>query len=136
MPTTVIAGLTTFAAFVAIDLVWLTLMAPRLYRPQLGDLAASNPRLAPAIIFYLIYTVALTILVVLPAIRTNSPMQALINGAVFGLAAYATYNLTNLSTLARWPLALTVVDMTWGTVLTATAAFAVASVVPLISGRS
>jgi uncharacterized membrane protein len=43
-------------------------------------------------------------------------------GALFGLVAYRTYDLTNQATLRDWPVWLTVLDMGWGTVLTAVAA--------------
>jgi uncharacterized membrane protein len=44
-------------------------------------------------------------------------------GAIFGFVAYATYDLTNLATLKDWPLAITIIDLVWGTLLTASTAF-------------
>jgi uncharacterized membrane protein len=41
-------------------------------------------------------------------------------GALFGLLAYATYDLTNLATIQGWPWEIAVVDMVWGTVITGT----------------
>jgi len=38
---------------------------------------------------------------------------------LFGLVTYAPYALTNLATLRDWPVVVTVVDLIWGTVLTA-----------------
>ena len=64
------------------------------------------------------------ILVVQPALDRGSWHKALLLGAVFGLCAYGTYDLTNLATLQRWPLRLAIVDMAWGTLLTATTALA------------
>jgi uncharacterized membrane protein len=40
-------------------------------------------------------------------------------GALFGLVAYATYDLTNLSTLKGFTTKLVLVDMLWGVCLTA-----------------
>jgi len=40
-----------------------------------------------------------------------------LRGAIFGFVTYATYDLTNHATLVNWPMLMTVVDMTWGTVL-------------------
>lgn len=40
------------------------------------------------------------------------------------VVAYATYDLTNLATLSRWPLVVAVVDMVWGTIITAMASLA------------
>jgi uncharacterized membrane protein len=45
-------------------------------------------------------------------------------GALFGFFAYATYDLSNLATLRQWPLPLTLLDMAWGTALSAAAAWA------------
>jgi uncharacterized membrane protein len=48
--------------------------------------------------------------------------SAAINGALFGFFCYATYDMTNFATLRDWPLPMVVVDIVWGTVLTATTA--------------
>jgi uncharacterized membrane protein len=39
-------------------------------------------------------------------------------GAAFGFFAYATYDMTNYSTLKGYPASVAAVDLTWGTVLT------------------
>jgi len=59
------------------------------------------------------------ILVVSPAVKAQSPMQALLLGALLGLCAYGTYDFTNLATLKGWPVIVTVVDLAWGTFITA-----------------
>jgi uncharacterized membrane protein len=46
---------------------------------------------------------------------------AIIYGAAVGFMAYATYDLTNQSTLKNWSTALTIADLIWGTVLSAVA---------------
>ena len=51
-------------------------------------------------------------------------------GALFGLVAYATYDLTNLATLRGWSLPVTLVDIAWGAAVTALSA-AVATAVLL-----
>ena len=38
------------------------------------------------------------------------------------MAAYATYDLTSLALIRDFPLAIVVVDLVWGTILTGTAA--------------
>lgn len=45
------------------------------------------------------------------------PARAFAWGALFGLIAYATYDLTNLATIKDWPLLVTIIDLVWGTVL-------------------
>jgi len=81
-----------------------------------------NPNLVAALIFYLIYILALVILVISPSLEKNSLQTAILHGALFGLCCYATYDLTNLATIANWPLIVTIVDLIWGTVLSATVA--------------
>lgn len=106
-----------------LDAIWLTTMAPRLYRPAIGDLLADRPDMRAAIAFYVIYVIGIVFLAVTPALREGSALRALTTGAALGFVAYATYDLTNQATLRSWPLHLTLVDVAWGTVLTAASAW-------------
>ena len=115
MPSFLVAYLVTGGIFLALDAAWLTLMSGRLYRPALGSLMRDDIALAPAIVFYLVYVSVLTVLVVAPAAAAGKGSRALFHGALIGLAAYATYNLTNAATLKGWPNLITFVDWTWGT---------------------
>lgn len=119
-----LAGLYVICAlvFFAIDFVWLSVATSRIYRPQLGDLLAEQPKLAVAAGFYLLYVVGIIGLSIIPGLREDAVAGALWRGALFGFLAYATYDLTNLSTLRDWPWQVSVVDMIWGTVLTSTVA--------------
>ena len=116
--------LATLAAFLAIDLTWLGVVARGLYRSQLGHLLSPNPNWPAAILFYLMFVAGLLYFAVLPGANAGSAGQALLRGALFGLIAYATYDLTNLATVKDWPLAITVVDMLWGTGLAAAVSYA------------
>jgi len=109
--------LATFAAFLAIDLVWLGLVARTFYRKYLGFLMAPSPNWLAAILFYLLFIVGILVFAVLPGLETNSLKNTILRAALFGLVAYATYDLTNLATLKDWRLTVTVVDLIWGTVL-------------------
>ena len=109
----VAALLTFFAA----DMAWLGTMAPRFYRPTLGDIAISGVNLPPAILFYALYPIGLLIFATYPALRSESIMTAVIYGALFGFFTYATYDLTNYSTLRNWTVQLTLIDVAWGTFL-------------------
>jgi uncharacterized membrane protein len=106
--------------FLAIDMVWLTLVAKNFYAKQIGFLMAKNPNLFAALIFYLIFIAGLIIFVITPALDKKMWTQALLTGAFFGLVTYATYDLTNLATIKDWPLIITIVDLIWGMVLSAT----------------
>ena len=116
--------LATFVAFLAVDMVWLVLVARTFYRKYIGFLMAPSPNWAAAIIFYLLYIVGILVLAVLPGLEANSLKTTLLRGALFGLVAYATYDLTNLATLKDWPVIVTVVDMIWGTVLSVAVSYA------------
>ncbi|PVM86123.1 DUF2177 domain-containing protein [Caulobacter radicis] len=121
----VLGYLATAVVFLALDAVWLTQMADRLYRPRIGALMADTPSLPPAVAFYLIYIGAVTWFALAPALRPDGGWpRLLINAALFGLAAYATYDLTNQATLKTWSTAVTLADMAWGAFVTTAAASA------------
>lgn len=129
MKTLGIAYAGTLISFLVIDTIWLGLIAKSFYRDQLGDLMLPSPNFAVAAVFYLFFAVAIAVLAVRPGLESGSVWTAIGYGAVLGLAAYGTYDMTNLSTLKGWPVTLSVVDLVWGTVLTATAsAFGYAAV--------
>jgi uncharacterized membrane protein len=107
----------TLVTFLAIDAVWLGLIAKDMYRRELGHLLAPNVRWGAALVFYIIYIAGLLVLVVLP--HRGAPLLTVVGlGALFGLVAYATYDLTNLATLTRWPLSVTLADLAWGAFVT------------------
>lgn len=108
----------TLVIFLGIDAFWLGLVAPKFYRSQIGHLMADKAILSAALIFYLLYMVGLVFFVVAPGM-SMSTREVILRGALFGLVAYATYDLTNLATLRDWPVFVTVVDLVWGTFLTA-----------------
>lgn len=109
--------LIAFLTFLAIDGLWLIVIAKDFYAKQLGFIMTKTPNLTAALFFYVIYTFTMVVLVIAPALQKGSLMTAILTGALFGLCAYATYDLTNLATLKDWPLLVTIVDLTWGTVL-------------------
>ena len=51
-------------------------------------------------------------------------VEAVVRGAVLGLAAYGAYNLTNLAVVRDWPTMLTFADWPWGAFVTAASAAA------------
>lgn len=111
--------LVTAAVFLAIDLLWLGLVAPKLYKQHLGHLMAEKTNFLAAGVFYLLYVAALLVFVINLAIASGSVWQALLKGAFLGLVMYATYDLTNLATLMDWPLNITLIDLLWGSFVTA-----------------
>ena len=103
--------------FLAIDMLWLTVIAKQLYADRLGYLMAPKPNLLAALAFYLLFVVGLMVFVIQPALVSGSWLQALLAGLFFGLVTYATYDLTNLATVKDWPWGVTVVDLAWGGIL-------------------
>lgn len=114
------AYLSAGLAFGVLDIVWLRWAGPNFYRPALGDLLAPQFRMAPALVFYLIYIAGMVWFAVRPGLVGGVP-QAVLNGALLGGLAYATYDLTNQATLRVWPVHLTLVDIAWGAAATALA---------------
>lgn len=116
-----IAYFSTLLSMLAIDGVWLSTMMNRFYKPRMGELLAKNASYAPAVVFYLLYAFGVLFLVIQPALKNGSPLwQTFLYGALLGLMAYGTYDLTNQATLKNWPTSLTVVDLFWGSLLTGT----------------
>ena len=111
--------LLSFVSLIGLDAIWLTKVSPKLYKEQIGHLMAAKPNLAAAGLFYLIYIFGLVVFIVQPAVQKESIMYAATRGALFGLVAYATFDLTSLAVLKDWPIKITVIDLIWGSVLTA-----------------
>ncbi|MDM7996420.1 MAG: DUF2177 family protein [Acidobacteriota bacterium] len=109
--------LITIPIFFVIDLIWLGVVARGFYQKHLGYLMRTPINWTAAIIFYLLFIVGIVFFAIKPALESQSPVRALVYGALFGFFTYATYDLTNLATIKNWPVIVTVVDLAWGTVL-------------------
>jgi uncharacterized membrane protein len=105
-----------------LDLVWLGVVARGWIAQQLGPLMREQVDLVPAVLFYLIYCAGLGFFAVAPGLEGGGWAKAAMLGAFFGLVAYGTYDLTNLATLKNWPMPMVVVDLIWGTALSAVSA--------------
>lgn len=117
--------------FLILDGLWLGLIAKSFYAKQIGFLFKTDINWIAALIFYLLFIAALILFVINPAIEKGSLTHALLFGALFGFITYATYDLTNLATLKDWPILVTIVDLIWGSFVTA----AVASLTFIIFNR-
>jgi uncharacterized membrane protein len=114
--------LLTVPVFLAIDLLWLGVLARGFYRDNLAHLLSPTVNWPAALLFYLLFIAGILYFAALPALAEGSVRRALVNGALFGFFTYATYDLTNLATLPNWPLRVVLVDVLWGTVLCAAVA--------------
>lgn len=110
------AYLGTLLAFLVLDDLWLGVFMGPTYKSLLGALMLDQPRWLPAVLFYLLYTLGCVVFVVL---QSGSWQRAARLGALLGMVAYGTYDLSNWATLQGWSAGLALMDMAWGTFLTA-----------------
>ena len=99
------------------------MVAKNFYRQHIGHLMSPDVNWGAAVLFYAVYIAGIVFFAIKPALEAGSAARALAYGAVLGFVAYATYDLTNQATMSDWPVLVTVVDLAWGTVLTATVAY-------------
>jgi len=118
------AYIASAVSFLALDALWLGVVAQKLYQREFGPMLLDKPNMVAAAAFYALYLVGVVFFAVKPAIEAGSWSRAALNGALFGLVAYATYDLTNLATLKGFPVRVVAPDMIWGAVVTTAAALA------------
>ncbi|MBV4484122.1 DUF2177 family protein [Pseudomonas sp. SWRI153] len=118
MKKALIAYVATLLTFLLLDGIWLGLLMAPTYRELLGPLMLEKPLLVPAAVFYCLYVIGCVVFVVLPALTWQRAAKM---GALLGLVAYGTYDLTNMATLRGWSVQVTLMDWAWGTLATAIA---------------
>lgn len=116
--------LATLSVFVILDAAWLTLVGLEMFQSQIGSILLPQPLLGAALAFYAIYAFGLVALAVQPALAARSIATAAAKGAVLGLTAYATFDLTNLAVIKGWTIGLAVTDIAWGVVASTFASMA------------
>ncbi len=114
----------TLLVFLALDFLWLGLVAKPFYQRHLGHLFAEEVNWAAAFLFYFLFILGMMVFVIHPGIKTGSAMHVLWKGMLYGLVTYATFDLTNLALLKDWPATIVVVDIIWGMVLSGTVSMA------------
>lgn len=118
----------SLAAFLAVDMLWLGVIARDYYRHQLGHLLAPDVRWGAALLFYLIFVLGIVVFAVLPALESGSLSRSILLGGFLGLVGYAAFDLTSLALMKDFPSRLVAVDLAWGcclSALTAAAGFGV-----------
>lgn len=118
------------ATLIVLDGLWLGLIMKDFYRRNLApiarmDGASLDPIWPIAALVYPVIALGITVFVLG---RAKSPTEAVLYGALFGALTYAVYDLTNHATLREWTATMTVVDVLWGAVSCAAAAWITASV--------
>ncbi|MDP3411368.1 DUF2177 family protein [Bosea sp. (in: a-proteobacteria)] len=132
--TFIAAYLVFLLVFGVIDVIWLSIMAGALYRPALGALLLDKIRWAPALLFYFAFPALLIHFALMPALQEASATAAFTNGALLGLLAYGTYDLTNYATLRPWTLKITVADLFYGAIVAGVSTLAAFSAVVAMRG--
>jgi uncharacterized membrane protein len=118
-----ITFLVSISVLVIFDLIWIGIIAKKFYRKQLDSIMSSSVNWWAAAVFYLLYTLGLMVFVIVPGMEHGNILRVFLMGALFGLIAYGTYNLTNLATLKDFGLKMVLFDMPWGAALTATISY-------------
>ena len=119
--------LATLIVLIPVDFLFLGIVAKGFFSSQVGDMLGEI-RVAPAVLFYLLYVVGVVVFVSGPLGATWQ--STLLYGALFGFFCYATFELTSLSLLKHWTWAVVILDVSWGTFVTAlssTAGFLIAN---------
>lgn len=126
-----IAYLAALLVFGMLDAIWLWTMSGRLYRPVLGDILLSDLRMTPAIVFYFLYPAGLTFFTIAPVLKSGEWYTAGLYASFFAIIAYGTYDLTNYATLRNWNLEITIIDLAYGTTVSA-----ISAIVGLMAARA
>lgn len=126
--------LTMAGILLVLDLLWIGVIARDFYRNGLGTLIAENINMGAAFGFYIIYSIGLFVFVVQPALASGDWQKAAMMGAMFGLVAYATYDLTNLAIVKGFPINIALVDMAWGASVSAVTAAATVLIAQRFAG--
>jgi uncharacterized membrane protein len=103
---------------IAIDMVWLTWLGRGFYMQEIGGLLLEKPNLPAALAFYILYSIGVVVIIIAPALETQSALRALLYGLLFGLVAYGTYDLTNLAVMKGFTTKIALIDMIWGGLIT------------------
>ena len=122
-------------AFLVVDIAWITWVVRPMYDREIPGMLRADPLVGAAVVFYLMYVAGIVYFAVSPALKGGGMKVALLNGAVYGGLAYATYAFTNYAVLEGWTFNLVVADVAWGVVLSAVTA-ACGLLVARLGGRS
>ena len=120
----VVLFVTVSVIFLLADAVMLRAVIQPIFARHLGEaLYPGGFRLVPAVLFYLVYMGGVLWFAAWPGFRDGLPAQAALNGAILGLVAYGTYELTSWAVMRDWHPQMVAVDLAWGTAVTALAAW-------------
>lgn len=101
-----------------LDLVWIGLVARRLYAPMVRTIQQTDMavRVVPAVLAYVCLVAGLVVFCL-----DADPTRAAVRGAAFGGITYGVYAFTCASVLRDFRLAVAAADVAWGACLFACA---------------
>ena len=108
--------LTTLVVLMVLDYLFLGVIAKGFMVSEVGDMLGEI-KLAPALLFYLLYIVG--VLIFVSGSAAANWQTTLLYGALFGVFCYATFDLTCLALLKHWSWSVAALDVSWGAVVTA-----------------
>jgi len=109
----------SLVTFLALDAAWITQVATPWMKKSVPHLMSATPNMLAAVAFYVLYLSVLLILFIIPGLNHKIGYQTLaFQTFLFGLTAYATYDLTSLAVMKGYPLSMALADMLWGGILT------------------
>jgi uncharacterized membrane protein len=114
----IVAYVVTLVVFLGMDFSFVLGIASPIYKQEIGQLLLTSFNVVPSMLFYLVYIGGTVLFVTAPALKERRWQKAALLGVAFGLVAYSTYDLTNLGTMKGFTLKITLIDLTWGMVVT------------------
>lgn len=111
--------LATLLSMLPLDMLFLRVLAKDYFNSQVGQLLTKEPNVPAAVLFYLLYVAGIVIFV---SATATSWKSTLLYGALFGFMCYMTFELTNRVLVNDWTWGVVIVDLAWGTFVTAVVA--------------
>ena len=115
----ILAYIAVLVVLIVLDALWLGLISRSFLKEHIGHLFRAKFVWWAIGLFYLLYAGAIVYFAVLPA--GGIWTKALLIGAFLGFTAYMTYDLVNFATLKDWPIKVVIIDILWGSFMTACA---------------
>ena len=107
--------------YVVVDFIWITFFMQPYFTANLGHLLRESVGtgflLTYGSIFFVSYVLGLYWFGVRAGVASNSALIATFSGGFLGFLAYGTYGLTNYIFFKGYPLSITLLDITWGSLL-------------------
>lgn len=119
----------TLVLLVVIDALWLGIISPGLYSHYLNYITTKHPNLFAALIFYVIFAVGLVYFIVWPELHKKNTFKLILSSFLFGLVSYATFDLSALAVINKWPIGITLIDISWGCLISVLTSFISISIV-------